>query len=284
MALSDELAYMSATELALRIRRRQLSPVEVVDAFLARIEARNPSLNAFVYFGFEDARQRAQGSRTGVDVRRGARPAARCPGGDQGPVRLQTGMGEHLRRRAGAQEQRRRLLLRVCRAHREGRRDPGRQDQQPGDGLSRHVRQLPVRPVAQSVQPGQEQRRVVGRQRGGRRRRHAAAGRRDRRRRLDPHPRVMVRRLRLQAVVRARAVRRPPQRVRRRRAVPVRGPDHPHGRGCRARPDARSRATIRAIPTASTSRWTSPPPPGARSGAGRSRTARISTCSRWIAG
>src|SRR4029450_10453165 len=60
MALSDELAYVSATELALRIRRRDLSRVEVVDAFLARIEARNPSINAFVYFGFEDARQRAK--------------------------------------------------------------------------------------------------------------------------------------------------------------------------------------------------------------------------------
>jgi amidase len=60
MALSDELAYVSATELALRIRRRELSPVEVVDAFLARIEARNPSINALVYFGFEDARQRAK--------------------------------------------------------------------------------------------------------------------------------------------------------------------------------------------------------------------------------
>jgi amidase len=60
MALSDELAFMSATELALRIRRRDLSPVEVVDAFIARIEARNPSLNALVYFGFDDARERAR--------------------------------------------------------------------------------------------------------------------------------------------------------------------------------------------------------------------------------
>jgi Asp-tRNA(Asn)/Glu-tRNA(Gln) amidotransferase A subunit family amidase len=46
MALSDELAYLSASELALRIRRRDLSPVEVVDAFITRIEARNPSINA----------------------------------------------------------------------------------------------------------------------------------------------------------------------------------------------------------------------------------------------
>ena len=60
MALSDDLAYMSATELALRIRRRDLSPVEVVDAYLARIEARNPAINAFVHLGFEDARGRAK--------------------------------------------------------------------------------------------------------------------------------------------------------------------------------------------------------------------------------
>src|SRR5262245_9553501 len=60
MALSDELAYVSASGLALRIRRRDFSPVEVVDAFLARIEARNPSINALVYLGLEDARQRAR--------------------------------------------------------------------------------------------------------------------------------------------------------------------------------------------------------------------------------
>lgn len=60
MSLGAQLAYMSATELAMRIRRRELSPVEVVEAFIERIEARNPSLNAFVYFGYEDARHRAK--------------------------------------------------------------------------------------------------------------------------------------------------------------------------------------------------------------------------------
>jgi amidase len=60
MALADELAYMTATEMAARIRRRQLSPVEVVDAVIERIEARNPSLNAFVFKGYDDARQRAE--------------------------------------------------------------------------------------------------------------------------------------------------------------------------------------------------------------------------------
>jgi amidase len=47
-APSDGLAYTSAAELARRIRRRDLSPVEVVDASIARIEARNPSKRAGV--------------------------------------------------------------------------------------------------------------------------------------------------------------------------------------------------------------------------------------------
>ncbi len=60
MALSDELAFMSAAELALKIRQRQLSPVEVVEAAIERIEARNPSINAFVIKGYEDARKEAK--------------------------------------------------------------------------------------------------------------------------------------------------------------------------------------------------------------------------------
>ena len=35
--------------LAGRVRRRELSPVEVMDASIARIEADNERLNAFVY-------------------------------------------------------------------------------------------------------------------------------------------------------------------------------------------------------------------------------------------
>ena len=50
----------SAAELARRIRRRELSPVEVLDATIARIEARNPSLNAFVHLAFDEARAAAR--------------------------------------------------------------------------------------------------------------------------------------------------------------------------------------------------------------------------------
>lgn len=60
MTIADELAYISAAELAQKIRRRELSPVEVVDAFIERIEARNPSITALVFYGFDDAREAAK--------------------------------------------------------------------------------------------------------------------------------------------------------------------------------------------------------------------------------
>ena len=60
MALADELAYVSATELTARVRARRLSPLEVLDATCERIEARNPSLNAFVFQAFEEARVAAR--------------------------------------------------------------------------------------------------------------------------------------------------------------------------------------------------------------------------------
>lgn len=60
MPLSDELAWKSAAEIALLIRQRQLSPLEVVDAALDRIERRNPTLNAMVYVDRDGARAAAK--------------------------------------------------------------------------------------------------------------------------------------------------------------------------------------------------------------------------------
>ena len=59
MTLSEELAYATAADLAALVRRRELSPVELVDAVVERIEARNPSLNALVFCAFDEARDRA---------------------------------------------------------------------------------------------------------------------------------------------------------------------------------------------------------------------------------
>ncbi|MCS5554976.1 MAG: amidase family protein, partial [Arenicellales bacterium] len=59
MTLADELAYTTLTSLALRIRQRELSPVEVINAFIERISTRNPVVNAFVCKDFERAHDEA---------------------------------------------------------------------------------------------------------------------------------------------------------------------------------------------------------------------------------
>ena len=202
MGLADELAYMSAAEMAMRIRRRDFSPVEVVDALIARIESRNPSLNAFVFKGFDDARSAAKEAETALCRRRRARPAARRADRDQGPVRLQARLAVHLRRHSRHEGLRRPMVLPVRRADGEGRRHHHGQDQQPDDGTARHLRQLSVRPDAQSFRRAQECRRLLGRQRRSRGRRAGAVRRRHRRRRLDPHPGRMVQPRRLQGLVR----------------------------------------------------------------------------------
>src|SRR5262247_42328 len=55
----SEIWQLSATELAQRIARRQLSSAEVVDAHLARIDAVNPALNAVVRVLADEARAAA---------------------------------------------------------------------------------------------------------------------------------------------------------------------------------------------------------------------------------
>ena len=44
-----ELCYMTATEAIDRFKSKDLSPVELIDQLIARIESTNPSLNAFTY-------------------------------------------------------------------------------------------------------------------------------------------------------------------------------------------------------------------------------------------
>jgi len=56
----DELIWRSATELAAMIRERSVSPVEVTDTVLERIERLNPSLNAFCLIAHESARAAAR--------------------------------------------------------------------------------------------------------------------------------------------------------------------------------------------------------------------------------
>ena len=63
--LSEELTTKSATELAALIRARTVSPVEVVEAHLRRIERINPQLNAIVTLA-PDALDRARAAESAL--------------------------------------------------------------------------------------------------------------------------------------------------------------------------------------------------------------------------
>jgi Asp-tRNA(Asn)/Glu-tRNA(Gln) amidotransferase A subunit family amidase len=55
-----ELNFLSAVSMAKQIRGKSLSPVELVEAHLGRVEASNPKLNAFVQVDAEGARRQAR--------------------------------------------------------------------------------------------------------------------------------------------------------------------------------------------------------------------------------
>lgn len=58
--VSAEITHATLTELASAVRTRRLSPVEIVDAFLARIETLDPVLHAFITVDAAGARARAR--------------------------------------------------------------------------------------------------------------------------------------------------------------------------------------------------------------------------------
>jgi aspartyl-tRNA(Asn)/glutamyl-tRNA(Gln) amidotransferase subunit A len=67
----DALAFMPAVELAEAIRRKKVSPVEVIGAVLERIAALDPQVNAFVHLAAEEAM--AVAARAEDELMRGGR-------------------------------------------------------------------------------------------------------------------------------------------------------------------------------------------------------------------
>lgn len=61
-----ELCFLSATEMAAAVKKKKLSPVEIVDALLARIEKVNPKVNAYCTVVPEMAREAAKKAETEV--------------------------------------------------------------------------------------------------------------------------------------------------------------------------------------------------------------------------
>src|SRR2546421_7203975 len=64
--MPDDLAFTSAAELAALIAQRVVSPVEIVDIVLDRIEKTQPTLNAFITVSADDARAAAKAAEAAV--------------------------------------------------------------------------------------------------------------------------------------------------------------------------------------------------------------------------
>src|SRR6516165_5949706 len=71
MSGSDELLALSSVELRRRIGSKEISPVELMDAAIRRIEALNPAVNAIAATDFARARKLA--AQAEVDARNGER-------------------------------------------------------------------------------------------------------------------------------------------------------------------------------------------------------------------
>lgn len=77
-AANSEMAFVPATELAAGIRSGDVSPIEVMDDLLSRIEASQPTLNAFITVCADDARAAAAQAADAT--------SAGVKGGDLGPL------------------------------------------------------------------------------------------------------------------------------------------------------------------------------------------------------
>lgn len=62
----DDLTFFSAVEMARLVREKRISPVELAEAHLAKIERLNPKLNAFVHVDVERVRRQARDAEKAV--------------------------------------------------------------------------------------------------------------------------------------------------------------------------------------------------------------------------
>ena len=86
--VTDDVVWRSAVECAALIRHKELSPVELTEAVLARIDAVNPRLNAFCLIAHDVARRLARGHARDVGRDHAEGVEARVERLDAGQQRL----------------------------------------------------------------------------------------------------------------------------------------------------------------------------------------------------
>jgi amidase len=97
--VTDDVLDLDATAQAALVRRGELSPAELVEAAVRRLEARNPKLGAFVHLGLERALERAKDAGLPAGPFRGVPFAMKDLGGTEAGMPYHAGMA--FLRRAG---------------------------------------------------------------------------------------------------------------------------------------------------------------------------------------
>ncbi len=202
MTASDgDLHYLTAAAARGLFLARELSPVELLEATIARIEDVDPVVNAAAHpllrrgpAGRPDGRGalRRQARRPAPARRHPGRRQGRGRGGRAALHRRLARLQGHDRRRHGGQRA----------AHHRRRRHHPRALGDTRVLLRGDHRVAAMGRHPQPLEPGVQPRRLVGRLGRGARGRHGDPRDRLRHRRLDPHPVLVLRRRRLQAAVR----------------------------------------------------------------------------------
>ncbi len=96
MTREEEIAFTPAYELREMIGRKEISPVELTEISLRRIEAMNPKLNAFLTVTADEAMADARAAEAGGGARGRPRPTSRHTHLHQGP-RTHEGRPNHER-------------------------------------------------------------------------------------------------------------------------------------------------------------------------------------------
>lgn len=75
----DELTFLSAVTMAEQVRKKKISPIELVEAHLRKIDCLNPKLNAYVHVDAYRTRRTARDAEAAVMSRKALGPLHGVP-------------------------------------------------------------------------------------------------------------------------------------------------------------------------------------------------------------